>query len=98
MAATQKCNIKRDHRLRRTRHLGQSQGQEAHQRKKQRDEPGVTARPRRPRTDSVVGADKVVAGVHSIISVCLATNELSVYFGSTVPTLVKGAQGLGEGG
>lgn len=59
--------------------------------------PRMTAWPRRPGANAVVGADEVIARVHGIIAVGLPPYQVAVDIGTAVAAPVIGAERVGEG-
>lgn len=50
--------------------------------------PGMPSRPCGPRSHSVVGTNKIIARVNSIVTICSASDELPVDKRTAVATLV----------
>lgn len=57
----------------------------------------MSSRASRPGTDAVVGANKRITNVHSIVAICVAAYQLAIDKGASITAPVVGAEGVGEG-
>lgn len=56
--------------------------------------PCVTAWSRRPGSYTVIGTYEILAGIYSVVAICVAANKLAVDKGAPVATSIVSAEGI----